>query len=91
LLLPYTCGAAALATVMKQLGVNATEEKLARLAGTDETSTTMWGLARAAAYKELNAKGFVINDTSQLVNQLKPDYIIVLQIKGVYHYNIIEI
>ncbi|EKQ53243.1 MAG: parallel beta-helix repeat (two copies) [Methanobacterium sp. Maddingley MBC34] len=82
----YTCGPAALATVMKHLGVNATEMELAQWAGTDETGTSMWGLAQAANRTGLTAKGFIINDTSQL----KTDYIVVLNINGVYHYNIIR-
>ena len=81
----YTCGPAALATVMKHLGVNATEDELAQWAGTDETGTTMYGLAQAAKAKGLNAMGFRLT-----TDQLKPDYIVVLKINGVDHYNIVR-
>ncbi len=81
----YTCGPAALATVMKNMGINTTEAELANLAGTDETGTTMYGLVQAANYKGLNATGFRLN-----TDQLKTDYIVVLKINGKYHYNIIR-
>lgn len=81
----YTCGPAALATVMKNLGVNATEDELATLAGTDETGTTMYGLKQAALSKGLNAAGYRLG-----VDQLQTDYIVVLKINGNYHYNIIR-
>ena len=40
----YTCGPAALATVLNNMRINATEQELAILAGTDENGTTMYGL-----------------------------------------------
>lgn len=48
----YTCGPAALATVLNNMGINATEQELAVLAGTDENGTIMYGLIQAAWLKE---------------------------------------
>ncbi len=44
----YTCGPAALATVLNNMEINATEQELMNFAGTDESGTTMYGLAEAA-------------------------------------------
>src|SRR5690606_18424056 len=73
----YYCGPATLATVLKNLGVNATQEELATLAGTDETGTTMYGLAQAAQSKGLIAKGLKLS-----VSQLKTNNIVFLTING---------
>ncbi len=81
----FNCGPAALATVMKNLGVNATEVELATLANTTETGTTMLGLKQAAINKGLNAKGYRLR-----TEQLQANYIVVLKINGNYHYNIIR-
>lgn len=82
----YTCGPAALATVLKNLGVNATEEELAISANTTETGTTMYGLQQAAINKGfLNTNGYKLR-----TDQLQANYIVVLKINGNYHYNIIR-
>ncbi|MFB2622943.1 cysteine peptidase family C39 domain-containing protein [Methanothermobacter sp. DP] len=44
----YTCGPAALATLLQNLGINTTEDELADLAETTEDGTTMQGLIKAA-------------------------------------------
>jgi ABC-type enterochelin transport system substrate-binding protein len=51
----YTCGPAALATVLQRLGVNTIEDELASLAGTTEDGTTMQGLLEASRAKGVNA------------------------------------
>ncbi|MBM4240079.1 MAG: hypothetical protein FJ150_00100 [Euryarchaeota archaeon] len=51
----YTCGLAALATVLNNMRIKATEQELMNLAGTDENGTTMYGLAEAAKAEGLNA------------------------------------
>jgi len=82
----YSCGPAALATVMKNLGINATELELAILSNTTETGTTMLGLKQAAIDKGfLNTKGYKLT-----TDQLQANYIVVLKINGNYHYNIIR-
>ncbi|MDP3485512.1 MAG: cysteine peptidase family C39 domain-containing protein, partial [Methanobacteriaceae archaeon] len=81
----YTCGPAALATVMMHMGLNATEENLANWAGTDETGTSMWGLVQAANKTGLTAYGLRLS-----IDQLKTDYIVVLSIDDNKHYAIIR-
>lgn len=81
----YTCGPAALATVLKHMGLNVTEEELINLAGTDETGTSINGLVQAAQNKGLTASGYKLN-----IDQLRNDFIIVLNIGGNYHYNIFK-
>lgn len=51
-----TCGPAALAAVCRHYGVAATENEIARLAGTTATGTSMLGLQRAAEAKGLETQ-----------------------------------
>jgi predicted double-glycine peptidase len=44
----YSCGPAALATVLQNIGISVTEGELKVLAGTDASGTSMYGLVRAA-------------------------------------------
>ena len=52
-----TCGPAALAAVCRHFGIAATEEEIARLAGTNAGGTSMLGLQTAARAKGLAAEG----------------------------------
>ncbi|MDP2836505.1 MAG: NosD domain-containing protein, partial [Methanobacteriaceae archaeon] len=81
----YTCGPAALATVMMHMGLNATEEDLANWADTDDTGTSMYGLVQAANKTGLTAYGFRLS-----IDQLKTDYIVVLNINDNNHFAIIQ-
>lgn len=81
----YNCGPAALATVLNYLGINATEQELATLAGTDESGTTMCGLVRAAQAKGLKATGMKIS-----VDELKKNNIVFLNISGITHYSVVK-
>lgn len=81
----YTCGPAALATLMMHLGLNTTEKDLSNLAGTDNTGTSMYGLVQAANAKNLTAYGLKLS-----ISQLKTDYIVVLSINDNNHYVIIQ-
>lgn len=80
----YTCGPAALATALQNMGINANEEEIADLAETDENGTTMYGLIQAAKAKGLNAQGFKIS-----VSNLKKNDIVFLTIDGVSHYSVV--
>ena len=55
------CGPIALTRVCTGLGVETTIEEIAKLAGTDETGTTMYGLFEAAQSKGLRAVGMRLN------------------------------
>ncbi len=55
------CGPIALTRVCTELGVEATVEEIAKLAGTDETGTSMYGLFHAAQSKGLRAVGMLLN------------------------------
>lgn len=81
----YTCGPAALATVLNNMGINATEHELAILAGTDENGTTMYGLIQAAKSKGLNAVGMKVS-----INYLKKNNIVFLTINGEAHYSVVR-
>ncbi len=52
-----TCGPAALAAVCRHFGIAATEDEIARLAGTTDVGTSMRGLQQAARAKGLAAEG----------------------------------
>jgi len=81
----YTCGPAALATVLKNMGIFTSEAELSQLAGTDQTGTSLYGLQQAAINKGLTATGVRIT-----ADQLQPDYIIVLNINDQNHYEIVK-
>ena len=81
----YSCGPAALATILKNLGIYTTEAELAQLAGTDETGTSLYGLKTAAQSKGVNAVGARLT-----IDQLQANNIVVLKINENYHYNIIR-
>ena len=81
----YTCGPASLATVLNNLGFNATEMELAALAGTDENGTTMYGLLQAVRSKGLNATGMKIAS-----NNLKSNNIVYMTVNGGAHYSVIR-
>lgn len=66
------------------MGINATQEELASLADTDKTGTSMYGLAHAAQVKGLNATGMILS-----VDQLKPNYIVLLITVNGLHYSVI--
>jgi predicted double-glycine peptidase len=81
----YDCGSTALATVLNNLGINATELEIGVLAGTDESGTTMYGLMQAAQAKGVNATGMKLS-----INKLKKNDIIFLNIGGSVHYSVIN-
>ncbi|MEG3225532.1 MAG: hypothetical protein BME94_08530 [Methanobacteriales archaeon Met13] len=81
----YTCGPAALATVLNNLGINATEQELTNIAGTDENGTTMYGLAEAAKAKGLKAIGMKLS-----VDELKPNNIVFITVNGGPHYSVVR-
>jgi len=81
----YTCGPASLATVLNNIGINATEQELATLAGTDENGTTMYGLSEAAKAKGLNAIGMKLS-----IDDLKPNNIVFITANGEPHYSVIR-
>ena len=81
----YSCGPAALATILKNLGIYTTEAELAQLAGTDETGTSLYGLKTAAQSKGVNAVGARLT-----IDQLQPNYLVVLDIDGTRHFEIIR-
>ncbi len=81
----YTCGPAALATVLNNLGINTTESELADLAGTDESGTTMYGLVQAAQVKGIKATGMKL-----FINELKKNDIVFLNTAEVAHYSVVK-
>jgi parallel beta-helix repeat protein len=81
----YTCGPAALATILKKMGIYTTEAELAKLAKTDSTGTSLLGLKNAANAKGINAYGYKLT-----VDQLQPNYIVVLKINGYNHFEVIQ-
>ncbi len=81
----FSCGAAALATVLKNLGIITNELEIGNLAGTDETGTSLLGLKTAAISKGATAIGVRID-----ADQLQANYIAVLSINGFNHFVVIQ-
>ncbi|MEN4018218.1 MAG: C39 family peptidase [Methanobacterium sp.] len=81
----YSCGPAALATVLQNMGINSTEQELKVLAGTDTSGTSMYGLVRAAHAKGLNAVGMKLS-----VDDLRPNNIVHIILDGEGHYSVIR-
>ncbi|MEN4018109.1 MAG: C39 family peptidase [Methanobacterium sp.] len=81
----YSCGPAALATVLQNMGINSTEGDLKVLAGTDTSGTTMHGLSEAAKAKGLSATGMKLS-----VDDLKPNNIVHIILDGEGHYSVIR-
>jgi len=81
----YTCGPAALATLLQRLGVNTTEDELAELAGTTEDGTTMQGLVEAARARGMNAAGMRLS-----ISELMENMIAYTISGGVGHYTVIN-
>ncbi len=81
----YTCGPAALATLLKRLGIFTTESELAYLAKTDESGTSMFGLINASSSKGVNAYGYKLS-----IEQLQSGYIVILKINNCNHFLVIE-
>lgn len=81
----YNCGPAALATVIKAQGIDCSEMELAKIAGTDESGTSMYGLIQAARKKGLEAWGVRIG-----LENLKPNNIVFIKLHGSSHYSVIR-
>ncbi len=81
----YSCGPAALATILKSLGIYTTEVEIAKLAGTDETGTSLYGLKTAAQNKGTTAIGARLT-----LDQLKTNYIVVLTINDVNYFEVVQ-
>ncbi|MEN4018170.1 MAG: cysteine peptidase family C39 domain-containing protein [Methanobacterium sp.] len=80
----YSCGPAALATVLQNIGINVTEQKLMVLSGTDKLGTNMYGLVRATQSKGLSATGMKLS-----VDDLKPNNIVFCNNQCEGHYSVV--
>lgn len=83
------CGPICLSRVAADFGINVSPEAIARVAGTDETGTSMLGLARAAQQLGLNAKGYRMtldhlqqNRGPFIVHTHDDHFVVVYEIKG---------
>ncbi|MEN4006062.1 MAG: C39 family peptidase [Methanobacteriaceae archaeon] len=82
----YSCGPAALATVLQNMGINSTEGELKVLAGTNnETGTSLYSLVRAAQSKGLSAVGMRLS-----VDDLRTNHIVHVIVDGEGHYSVIR-
>ncbi|MEN4006209.1 MAG: C39 family peptidase [Methanobacteriaceae archaeon] len=81
----YSCGPAALATVLQNMGFNSTEGELKVLAGTDTSGTSMYGLARAAHAKGVSATGMRLS-----IDDLKRNHIVHVVLNGTPHYSVVR-
>ena len=81
----FSCGPAALATVLQNMGFNSTEQELKVLAGTDTSGTSMHGLSEAAKAKGLSATGMKLS-----VDDLKPNNIVHIILDGEGHYSVVR-
>jgi len=80
----YTCGPSALATLFKKWGIFTTEAELAKLAGTDNEGTSLWGLKIA-----VESKGIITNAYNITSDKLRQDFIVLLKINGYNHFELI--
>jgi predicted double-glycine peptidase len=80
----YNCGPAALATVLNLIGICCSEQEIAKIAGTDETGTTMYGLMHAA-----RKKGICANGMRMSISGLGSGDIVFLNLDGKCHYSVI--
>jgi len=78
----YSCGPAALATILKALGIYTTE---AELAETDESGTSLWGLKKAAEWYGISAVGVRLTSSELQIN-----YLVVLDIDGTSHFEVVK-
>ncbi len=81
----YSCGPAALATILKSIGIFTTEAEIAEIASTDETGTSLYGLKIAAQSKGVTAFGCQLT-----TDQLETNYIVVLSINGRNHIEVVQ-
>jgi ABC-type bacteriocin/lantibiotic exporter with double-glycine peptidase domain len=81
----FNCGPAALATILKSIGIYTTEAEMAKIAGTDETGTSLYGLKTAA-----QAKGATEIGVRLTTSQLQTNNIVVLSINGVNHFEVVQ-
>jgi len=84
----YSCGPAALATVLQNMGFNVTEHELKVLAGTDETGTSMYGLAQAA--QAAQSKGLSVAGMRLSIDELRPNMIVHVIKDGTPHYSVVR-
>ncbi len=64
------CGAACLATISKQYGLNLSISKIREVAGTDKQGTNAYGMIKAAEQLGFTAKGARATETPFLVDSL---------------------
>lgn len=81
----WSCGPATLATLMKLLGFNVTQEELYNLSKTDNTGTSIYSLIQAAKLKGLNLTGVQIS-----IVELKVNNIVLFDFDGEYHFSLIK-
>lgn len=83
----YTCGPASLSTLLKQFGLNVTEDELATLGNTSYDGTSLKGLLDAAKAKGLYAKAVQID-----FDYLRPGYIVLINNNNTdtMHYTLIR-
>lgn len=62
------CGAACLATISKQYGLNLSISKIREVAGTDKQGTNAYGMIKATEQLGFTAKGVKGNQDAFLVN-----------------------
>ncbi|MEN4007321.1 MAG: cysteine peptidase family C39 domain-containing protein [Methanobacteriaceae archaeon] len=81
----YSCGPAALATVLNNLGINTTEQELKVLAGTDTSGTSMYGLVHAAQSKGFYALGIRLS-----IDELRKNMLVHVIKNGTPHISVVR-
>ena len=81
----WGCGPATIATLMRLLGFNVTQEDLYNLSKTDNTGTSIYNLIQAAKIKGLNLTGVQI-----LLGELNIGDIVLFDFDGEYHFSLIK-
>lgn len=81
----YSCGAASLATVLNNLGINISLNDAKMAANTTVNGTTMKGLIDAAAKYNLTAYGIYAD-----ISNLNENFIVHMNINGAEHWSVIK-
>ena len=84
------CGAACLATISKQYGLNISISKIREIAGTDKRGTNVYGMIEAAEKLGFSAKGVKGSKEAIFTEYPLPAIAHIVSRSGLYHYVVVH-